>query len=372
MLTHTLGCPRTFEFRREELRILRGAGSTDADADADSAGDDDVTDDDVTDDQVVESFLHEAIHPDGSLRQYLDCADVVAIVGNTLFAHGAVDARTAGFVPRDSTPFRNPDSKDPPARTCDDPSEWAREMNGYLRRGLDDFDSRPRWDAHRTTRGGEALLALQNRSAMWGRSVVSNCYGDGGCISTVHSGVRRDEALRRARETDDPSSFEGMCSDPADPSVARWLLGGGIRRVVVGHKPTGDCPAVLSASATGVEVVSGDTSFSDTEAEDNRGLALSVVEIVGENAWDNQLRVSGVLRDGTEHRSLFGRLHEGGVDDTAGDAGLGTQLPGGWWVKASTPPLYRLCRGMGRKVEYMSVHMMELDALRSPSTSLPN
>ena len=53
--------------------------------------------------------------------------------------------------------------------------------------------------------------------------------------------------------------------------MAAWLRAGGVRRVMVGHRPSGDSPAVLSAQYTGVEVVSADISYSDTRAADMRG-----------------------------------------------------------------------------------------------------
>ena len=42
--------------------------------------------------------------------------------------------------------------------------------------------------------------------------------------------------------------------------------------MVVGHKPSGDCAAVLSASHTGVEVVSADTSYADPKAANRRAM----------------------------------------------------------------------------------------------------
>ena len=36
--------------------------------------------------------------------------------------------------------------------------------------------------------------------------------------------------------------------------MAAWLRRGGVRRVVVGHKPSGDSPAVLRAVGDGLEV----------------------------------------------------------------------------------------------------------------------
>jgi hypothetical protein len=204
-------------------------------------------------------------------------------------------------------------------------------------------------------------MALQNRPAMWGRSIISNCYGDGGCITTDHAAEIRNDPSRILMEATDPLVFENVSSDPLDPKVSEWLLKDGIRRVMVGHKPTGDCPAVLSALYTGVEIVSADTSFSDTNAEDNRGKALSVVEIVGVSKTDNQLEMRGILRDGSEYRSPFPRLHDDGTDESTGNVHLGRQLDDRYWVKAlTTRETYWLTRGKGRKVEYKHMEVAEL------------
>ena len=81
MLKHTLGCPDTFEFRRQELAILNECGVAD-----------------IRDAQVCDSFIFEVENEEGSLRQYLENANVAAVVGNTLFVHGAVDLNTMRFV----------------------------------------------------------------------------------------------------------------------------------------------------------------------------------------------------------------------------------------------------------------------------------
>jgi Calcineurin-like phosphoesterase len=344
LLEHTLGCPRTFEFRRQELALLHDRASTA-----------------ISDDDVVESFLHEIEHPDGSLRQYLECANVAIVIGNTLFCHGAVDCNTMKFIPRDDTKFENPPSKPDSGAMIDNVHEWTDALNEYLKNGLEDYRHRPYFNEDRTSRGGESLMALQNRPAMWGRSIISNCYGDGGCITTDHAAEIRNDPSRILMEVTDPLVFENVSSDPLDPKVSEWLLKDGIRRVMVGHKPTGDCPAVLSALYTGVEIVSADTSFSDTNAEDNRGKALSVVEIVGVSKTDNQLEMRGILRDGSEYRSPFPRLHDDGTDESTGNVHLGRQLDDRYWVKAlTTRETYWLTRGKGRKVEYKHMEVAEL------------
>uniref|UniRef100_A0A7S1VZG9 Calcineurin-like phosphoesterase domain-containing protein n=1 Tax=Ditylum brightwellii TaxID=49249 RepID=A0A7S1VZG9_9STRA len=351
MLQHTLGCPNTFEYRRQELAILRNKGKKE-----------------ITDDEVVDNFLSE-IGERGSLFQYLQCANVAVVIGNTLFCHGAVDQNTMKFVPHlQNTKFENPMSKPPPAKLADTVEEWVASLNDFLREGLQDYVKRPHWNGERTSRGGESLMALQNRSAMWGRSIVSNCYGDGGCITTIHATKLRNDPKRLEMERINPLVFEKVSSDPKDPIVSKWLSNCGIQRVIVGHKPTGDCPAVLSSSYSGVEIVSGDTSFSDVSAPDKRGLAVGIVEVVGFSSVDNQLHLRGTLSNGNSYNSKFYRLHSGNkVDESTGDPFLGRHIQpdddgdDDWWIKVKTEDgHYCLTRGKGRFVEYRHIEKSEL------------
>ncbi|NJN82646.1 MAG: hypothetical protein HC802_10495 [Caldilineaceae bacterium] len=191
LLEHTLGCPKTFEFRRQELAMLR-----------------DIAPNSVSDNEIVDSFLQEVKNQDGSLRQYLECANVAVVIGNTLFCHGAVDHNTMKFVPQHDTKFEIPPSKRPPAAMIDSVHEWVDALNQYLKRGLDNYRRRPTFNEDRSSRGGESLMALQNRPAMWGRSIISNCYGDGGCITTDYAADIRNDPDRISMEATDPLVFE--------------------------------------------------------------------------------------------------------------------------------------------------------------------
>ena len=246
---------------------------------------------------------------------------MAAVVGNTLFVHGAVDANTMGIVPQ-HTRFELPTEKSPAAKTDLPVAEWADAMNAYLAAGMQDHADRPDWDSKRETRGGESLMALQNRCAMWGRSIVSNCYADGGNISTPQAEAKREQAWARA-ETD-ALAYEGVSSNPRDVSVAQWLRAGGIRRVITGHKPTGDSPAVCSSEYTGVEVITADTSFSDTSKPDNRGAAIASVLVQGESSTANHTEIAGTLRDG---RHFTGRLATLAGDEDGRALLLMHQLP---------------------------------------------
>jgi len=394
MFKHTLGCPDTFEFRREEIRVLAQIyGEYPANSDTHDVTpiqhakevdilEEPATSIEISDDQVVDSFLYE-MSPEGSLRQYLHLSSIAAIVGNTIFVHGAIDRLTMKYVPSPNTKFELPTTS-PPSFTAPDTTittpdggrivenvhEWVQSLNEYLQTGVDDYSNRPMWNEERTSRGGEAVLAIQCRPAMWGRSVVCNSYADGGVITTIGAQEVRKQALQTAQEQLDPLVFEGIASNVMDPVPAKWLLEHGIRRIVVGHKPTGDCPAVLSSKYTGVETVAVDTSFSDRKDlndDENsvkrfgkdRGRAVAMVEIAGEDAFRNRLETAGVLACGTEYSNQFPILSSTRSEDdddddydVVGDPNIGSMVSNGWWIKAAVPPNYHLCRGSGRFIEY--------------------
>lgn len=310
MLKHTLGCPFTFENRRQEL----GGAS----------------------DEEVAASLAADVAPGGPLLALISLGCVAARLGDTLFVHGAIDGGSCGFVPGPNTRFELPSSP-PPGRYEPDVDSWVAAMNSYLAAGLADYLARPLFDERRSTRGGEALLALQNRDAMWGRSVVSGCYADGGCIASEAAGERRAKLPEGGA---DPSKFRGVCADAEDARLREFLAASGVARLVVGHKPSADAPAVLAGA---LEVVSADTSYSDPGAEDGRGKAACSVLVDG-----GVLRVSGVLSTGEEHGYVLGG--EGGDERVGRRAEEG----GGWWVQTKlggSPERYRLVRGGGRKWE---------------------
>ena len=373
MLQHTLGCPETFEHRRSELALLRGQGVS-ADVSVDDAAV-------VSDEAVVDSFVSEVM-PGGALRDYLENADVAVRLGITLFVHGAVDTLTAGYVPPVTTPFRKAKATDlayPPGRRFFEgpgslkPDAWIRGLNDLLKEGLEDHQKTPLFYESKSSlvardphyyphRGGEALMALQNRASVWGRSIVSNCYCDGGNPDSPEAADRRQ---KKWREVDllaadvAPTVFEaatGYTSDCRDPDVAKWLLDAGIRRVVVGHRPTGDSPAILSSKFTGVELVSADTSYSDVRAPDNRGLAVPAVTIEGDSHDVSRTRIHGILKDGRPYEALLPAL--GGCDHhLEGDLLLGTEDHDGWWYKATLDDgnRYLQCKGAGRRVQYRDI-----------------
>ena len=181
MLKHTLGCPDTFEHRREEVKLLKRIyGQYPPDPFTNELtpfllDDDNMVDVsvDVSDDEVVASFEYEINSEYGSLRDYLNEAQIAAIVGNTIFVHGAIDALTMRWVPPTDTKFQIPETEPPDfsspssqpgdGEIFENVSQWVDELNAYMKKGLSDFQDRPFWNEERTSRGGECLLAIQNR-----------------------------------------------------------------------------------------------------------------------------------------------------------------------------------------------------------------
>ena len=350
-LRHTLGCPNTFEGRRHELAVLGEAAEP------------------VSDTAVVDSLIADIL-PGGVLRSYLEHACIACVLGNTIFVHGAIDANAVGLVPDDGTRFFNPPAPQP-MRRVHDVHEWVGEMNGVLQRGLAANIARPDWDASRTTRGGEVLMAMQNRCAMYGRTLVSSCYADGGTVTSPGAPAARAKITAGLAESGDALLTERWLSDPRDTTVADWLLRAGIRRIVVGHKPSGDSPAVLSAAATGVEVISADTSYADpNDRLLGRGVSLAGVSILGPSLAVNHARIYGTLADGREHDAHLATLDGRGRHyDTPGDDEIiGTETQDGWWVKARAAPSaddegkkrYVCSRGAGRTVEQRDVLVSDL------------
>ena len=85
----------------------------------------------------------------------------------------------------------------------------------------------------------------------------------------------------------------------APESLMHELNACGVRRLVVGHTPHGSCASVIKSGglegerSACLEVIMGDTSYSDASKEDMRGAAVSEIIIYP----DATVRVLGVLPD---------------------------------------------------------------------------
>lgn len=240
------------------------------------------------DEAVVDSFAAD-VAPGGPLPAYLAEARLAWRSGRTLFVHGAVTADNLGVVPgRDRG---------------DDVDRWIDGLNAFYASQIDHF-------LHQRTPGGapgwEALVAYQAPIPGTGANQSSVVYGR---LADAHNDPRLPE-----------------------PGVISALRRAGIDRLVVGHTPMGDVPAVLRAD--GFTLLLADTSYGRLEW--------------GPRVWldDDHLGWSGRCRldDGVE-REVSAR-----IDDAEGAVGQVTAE--GRLVKARTPEGWLLFRALPeRRVE---------------------
>jgi hypothetical protein len=171
------------------------------------------------DEAVVESYL-EDVAPGGLLASWLSEARLAHRVGRTLFVHGAVTAHSLGAVPGQ-----------PRVEGVD---AWVEALNAFHARQLAAF-------AEQRIEGGvpawAPIVAYQAPIPGTAANQASVVYG------------------RLADGHNDPRLPE--------PAVIEALQSAGIDRLVVGHTPVGDVPALLRHD--GFTVLLADNSYSRLE-----------------------------------------------------------------------------------------------------------
>jgi len=181
ILENSMGAKQAFAFRSAELAAA-GAPHDDED--------------------VVASFLDDVL-PGGDLAEYLAAAQLAHRAGATLFGHGGLTEESLGAVPG--------------RPRVDDVDAWVEALNGWYRgqvatyyAGEQDAGGRPAWQPLIAYQAPVPGLRMNPRSVVYGRT---------------------------ADEHNNPQL--------PPPAVVEALARAGVRRVVVGHTPNGDCPSVL-------------------------------------------------------------------------------------------------------------------------------
>lgn len=260
ILANTMGARRAYEFRRAEL----AAAGQPAD-----------------DDALVDSYLAD-VAPNGLMTRYLAAAALAHREGETLFVHGGVTADNLGVVP----------GRAGRASTVD---AWVGALNEFHAAAVEAFG------AGRVSATGaplwEPLIAYQ--APLPGTRVNQT--------SVVY-----------ARPTDE----RGDPVLPPEPVIAS-LRADGVRRVVVGHTPSGDCPAILR-DGLGFELVLADNSYGRVERGARVTIDGAVLRIEGVTTLDSgeEAGVLSVLdadapvvlgqRDPASRRLVKGQLARGG------------------------------------------------------------
>lgn len=303
MLKDNLGSPDAFEFRRVELSTFRSCEPSN-----------------VSDDEVLESYL-QSVAPYGLMTEYLQQAQLAAIVGDCLFVHGACLPRSIGKVPpfnydeNSALPFSASFSK------VDCVHEWVAQLNLFASRQVQEWIQDPYHWPGASDRGGEGFFQRSGGGLLR--------YG----MNDMPKGQPPVPGVVYANYL-----VEGNPQEVA-PEVEEFVSKGGLRYILTGHQPHGDAPVIMQSAGKKVMAVSADTSYAKftkwleedrsalsdpTDDKNTRGLVAFEVCVEEKKG----LNIHGNLSDGTM------------VDFTcfSGDSkqGPGDQV-GKWWIKGSLP-----------------------------------
>ncbi len=244
IFTHTMGARDAFGHRRAEL-VAEGR--------------------DADDEAVARSYL-EDLAPDGDLTRYLSACQLAHRDGDALFVHGAVTDENLGVVP----------GRDDRAPTV---SAWVDALNRFY----------------------EADLAA------WRRSLDAPPTLDGddwaGRVLVDYQAPIPDTKLNQR------SVIYGRPTDAANtpwlPSraVVTRLRDEGVKRLFVGHTPSGDAPAVLRDE--GFTFVMADNSYGRVETGSRVLLTGAATSVRGETRLDDGSRVE--VRFDVDEDPLLGR-----------------------------------------------------------------
>ncbi|KAL0591336.1 hypothetical protein ABG067_001367 [Albugo candida] len=248
MLNYTMGSQGDFDRRRQELAEMNEKAPHL-----------------ISDEQVLQSYL-ESVSPNGIIRQYLSLAQLAFICKESLFVHGGIvngeNNNNNSFSALEFTPQG--------LKTFSSIHAWAQALNDWNRAQITDWVVCPFWSEDHGTRGGNHLMTY--------------ALPDYHPISVVMG--------RHLNASGMPVQLPY--------SVAKKLADNGIKRLIVGHTPHGNCPTVIPQTddTSFQHVIMADTSYSDMKAEDNRGAAASEIVVVDVTTHHGTIvNVHGVLEN---------------------------------------------------------------------------
>ena len=340
MLRKTMGCPNTFEFRREELAALSNASPTD------------VTDQDVFDDFAA------SVAAGGRQWEYLERGNIAVALNDVLFVHGAVCELSLGFVPEGGGTRGFPSGRE----YGEDIESWCNALRDFKRAELSEL--------------AEVRAAGALSDHVWSESGGYDNPAAAGRL--MQFGMNTLPSRKRTRTVVYNDFLRNGHAEVPPQAVTAPLAAAGIRRVVTGHKPHGDAPVVIK-SGNGVVVVTADTSYSNNVLWDVQGSDAGVQSILDApvemppEALGTPRGIAAaevmftVGQDGTTEVETHGMLSNGmpfaAAPADPGDGGcvVGRETADGWWIKAqvfpdgresgpSDDPLWLISRATGFEV----------------------
>lgn len=322
MLKQTMGSPDCFEFRKEELGIL---GTHD-------------------EDEIVAQSFVDSVRADGFLTEFLSKGKIAHVIGDILWVHGAVTDFNMGYVPA----YNGKEEQ-----KIDDVHEWVREINAFVTHEMEDYMFNV-----------ENYLANSPPSDNWAAIGGDHHAQPASRLLTYGMGFHKDGSKVAtavyANFLDDKGAPKKVSED-----VSNWLAKGGIRKLIVGHQPHGDCPMTIQCDNE-VTVCGGDTSYAvgveyvknealgdldlgapvkdkkqgAVQKLNTRGVACSDLLFYFYPEEENPsslstrsfMRVKGCLNTHQEYDFNFDKKIQEGKKQL-----VGTCTVDGWWIKGEIP-----------------------------------
>lgn len=242
ILSCTMGSPNAFMNRFHELSRRE------------NANEDNNNNNIISYDMVVDNFITN-IKPNGIFAEYMKHAKLALVIKDTLFVHGAICTNSYGWIPGES----NNKNNDNDGHTDDidynnkrikdtDVNEWVNKLNAFASKGIydcihSDQDATP-W----SFTGG-----YKNHN-----TPCSNILQYG--MGWLPNGKRNRTIVYNQWVIEDKNKLNSI-NFPTEEIINNLHLHG-VKRILTGHKPLGDSPAIFSNNDRNFHVITADTSYS--------------------------------------------------------------------------------------------------------------
>ncbi len=240
IFSKTMASPGAFEFWREELQKLSGKK--------------------LNDEEVASAVLKE-LRPTGLIYEYMNQSQLATIVGDTLIVHGSVTDENFGIIPGQKN-------------HTDDVRVWVDELNQWGRRQFEEWAlDKKREDGKRTA---DELILYQ-------MPLVTHDRFEPG--TEKPNEAKNSQSIVYGRYTD----LEAQARLPSIALIKK-LKAQGIRRIIVGHKPSGDLPLVMRFDD--FEIIVADTSYRPNFDYASIGISAEKTEVIGSTIAGDEVKYS--------------------------------------------------------------------------------
>jgi hypothetical protein len=280
IIEYTLGFKDGFEKRRTELSIILKKNISK-----------------ITDTDVISSFLNSVmpfpenieLSNDNYMLKYLKQGQIAYIFGEYIFVHGAINKYNIGKIPQNNN-------------RIDDINIWINELNSWFQKELSKYINNP-------TIGG----ITKKRKAY---NIIDYVIPKNKSISVVYA-----------------NNLKNGNGKHINKNVSKILNKYGIKNIITGHKPHGDCPLVIRNKY--ITAISADTSYSNANYlkeknkidGDNRGNAVCEVLLYS----NGYIRIHGKYANNSKYSYILKKKVNNKIIEL--NDYIGMQLNNKYWVK---------------------------------------